>query len=555
MSLIDQIADVSVTATTSTQTRAGFGTMLIAAFKVPWSSGARMRTFGTLAAMVTAGFLTTDPAYQMAATAFAQDIAPKRVKVGRRTRAFTQVVHLIPAAPANDEVYTALVDGFTATYTGDGDATVAEVRTGLAAAINALADADAIVTSLASTTGEQELDGAELNGAVGARAMNPPRAITLTLSSHADWDATTAYVDGLDVAGNAILDSFAIPNGGNATVAGTLGLHFAKVTQVTIPAASGTGGTVTVGTRAPVTASVSGSNVVCTAPVAGELHSFELVTGNLTMADATTAPALADDLNELLAFDPDFYGLCLDSNSHAELLLASAWAETNKRFFCYQTADSACGDPSVTTDIMSVLKASARGYTHGDFFPAIAASDGWLAAGILGQHLPTTPGASTIAFKTIRNVTRRAVSDSFIAAIVTTPDSTGKNGNLYLDFAGVPGTFPGMMASGEWADVVRGLDDFRADVKARFLAIQTANAKVPFTDNGTDLFRAAVIASIKARITTGLFAASPVFTVTATPVAETSALDRSARRFNGITYSAPLAGAILYTRASGTATI
>nr|MBK7066891.1 hypothetical protein [Deltaproteobacteria bacterium] len=58
-----------------------------------------------------------------------------------------------------------------------------------------------------------------------------------------------------------------------------------------------------------------------------------------------------------------------------------------------------------------------------------------------------------------------------------------------------------------------------------------------------------------AGIKSQLFAASPVFTVTATPVAETSALDRSARRFNGISYSAPLAGAILYTEAAGTAAI
>jgi hypothetical protein len=112
-----------------------------------------------------------------------------------------------------------------------------------------------------------------------------------------------------------------------------------------------------------------------------------------------------------------------------------------------------------------------------------------------------------------------------------------------------------MMAAGEWSDVVRGLDDFRADVKARFVAVQFANGKVAFTDNGTDLFRAAVVASIKARIKTGLFAASPAFTVVATPVAETSALDRSARRFNGVRYSAPLAGAILYVTAAGTAAI
>ena len=124
-----------------------------------------------------------------------------------------------------------------------------------------------------------------------------------------------------------------------------------------------------------------------------------------------------------------------------------------------------------------------------------------------------------------------------------------------MDSNGTNGTFPGMMAVGEWADVVRGLDWFRSDVKARFLAVQLANGKVPFTDNGTDLFRAAVVASIKAGIKSQLFAASPVFTVTATPVAETSSGDRSARRFNGISYSAPLAGAILYTEAAGTAAI
>ena len=177
------------------------------------------------------------------------------------------------------------------------------------------------------------------------------------------------------------------------------------------------------------------------------------------------------DLDQIQAADPDWYGLALDSNSQAEVQVAAAWAETNRKYFFYQTADSDCGDSSVTTDVMSVVKAAAYSYTFGFYYPGIGLSDGWLAAGTLGKDLPTTPGSATVAFKTIAGVTRRTVSDSFIAAIVTTPDSVGKNGNLYLDFNGVPATFPGMMAVGEWADVVRGLDDFRSDVKARFLAI------------------------------------------------------------------------------------
>jgi len=558
MSLIDQIANVSVTATTSTQTRQGFGTALLAVCKVPWTSGARVRTYGSLAALVTAGFLTTDPAYRMAASAFAQNPAPTRVKIGKRSNAFTQVVHLIPAAPVAapaTETYTAEVDGLTATFTTDGvDDVVADVRTGLAAAINVLtgADVDAIIATGASTASEQTLTTADLDGLIGDAVMDPPRRLSFTFNSSTDWDPSEIVVTGKDYAGATITETFAVAT--STTASGTK--YFRQVTGVVIDAQTGTGGTFTMGVLASVTATVSGSSVVCTSAVAGLLHSFKLVTGNLTMQDETAAVSgFETDLNELLAFDPDFYGLALDSNSQAEVQVAAAWAESNKRFFLYQTADSDCGDPSVTTDVMSVLKAAGYERSLGFFYPGIALPDGWLAAGALGKDLPTTPGSATLAFKTIAGVTRLNVSDAFIAAIITTPDSAGKNGNLYLDFAGTAGTFPGMMAAGEWADVVRGLDDFRADVKARFLAIQLANSKVPFTDNGTDLFRAAVIGSIKARITSGLFAAAPAFTVTATPVAETSALDRSARRFNGVNYSAPLAGAILYTTAAGTATI
>jgi hypothetical protein len=559
MSLIDQIADVSVTATTSTQTRAGFGTLLLAVCKVPWTSGARVRTYGSLAAMVTAGFLTMDPAYEMARAAFAQNPAPTRVKVGQRNNLFTQIVHLIPAAPVSGsatETYTAEVDGLSASFTSDATPTVAEVRTGLAAAINVLTgvDVDAIIATGGSTTGTQTLTGASLDGATGGDTMTPPRRLSFTFSSHADWDATMVTVEGLDQDGEGISETFLIPNGGNATVEGST--YFASVTSVVIPAQSGSGGTFTMGVRASVTATVSGSSVVCTSAVAGRLHRFKLVTGNLTMQDETAAVSgFETDLNQLLAFDPDWYGLALDSNSQAEVQVAAAWTETNKKFFAYQTADSDCGDPSVTADVMSVLKAAAYSRSLGFYYPGIGLSTGWVAAAALGKDLPTTPGSATLAFKTLAGVTRLSVSDSFIAAIVTTPDTTGKNGNLYLDFNGTPATFPGMMAVGEWADVVRGLDDFRSDVRARFLSIQLTNGKVPFTDNGTDLFRAAVIASIKARIKTGLFAASPAFTVVATPVAETSALDRSARRFNGISYSAPLAGAILYVTAAGTAAI
>jgi hypothetical protein len=109
------------------------------------------------------------------------------------------------------------------------------------------AAATAIVsTPVATALTAQTVSGASLDGAVGQGLISPPKNVTLTLSNHADFDATTAVVTGEDEEGQVIEEDFAIPNGGNATVTGAK--IFAKITSIYIPAQSGTGGTLTVGT-------------------------------------------------------------------------------------------------------------------------------------------------------------------------------------------------------------------------------------------------------------------------------------------------------------------
>jgi len=109
-----------------------------------------------------------------------------------------------------------------------------------------VADVDAIIATLGSTAGIQTLTGASLDGVVGAGAIPHPRNLVIVLSSHVDWDATTAVIIGTDIDGAALSEDFAIPNAGNATVTGAKA--FKTVTSVVIPAQSGTGGTATIGT-------------------------------------------------------------------------------------------------------------------------------------------------------------------------------------------------------------------------------------------------------------------------------------------------------------------
>jgi hypothetical protein len=108
-------------------------------------------------------------------------------------------------------------------------------------------DDDAIIASgVASTTGAQILSGATLNGVTGVSEIWPPRNVTLTFNSHADWDLTTAVVEGLDSYGAPCQETFLVPNGGNIVLTGTI--CFSRVLQVRLMAQTGTNGTLKVGT-------------------------------------------------------------------------------------------------------------------------------------------------------------------------------------------------------------------------------------------------------------------------------------------------------------------
>ncbi len=118
-----------------------------------------------------------------------------------------------------------------------------------------LASVNAILaTGGASSASLQTLLAASFNGTIGAGIMSPPRQPEMVFSSHANWDATTATITGTDVNGATITDTFAIPDGGNATVLGTSGRYFATIVSIAIPAQSGASGTFTVGFTAKLPA-------------------------------------------------------------------------------------------------------------------------------------------------------------------------------------------------------------------------------------------------------------------------------------------------------------
>ena len=381
---LSQLADIQIDRATRTPSQVGFGRPLVAAYHT--KNADRVRSYADVSELVADGFNPYDRAYQLVAAMLSQEPAPPVVSLGRRALAFTQVVDLTPtAAPAIGDVTTAKVDGLTATFTATAT-TIANVCTGLAAAINALGDVDAIVATGASSASEQTLSGASLDGASGGASLGQPRNITFTFSAHANWDATTATLNGLDGNGAAQTESIAIPNGGDATVTSTK--RYLQVTSIVIPVQSGTSGTFTVGTRAPVTAvGSSGTKVVCTS-AAGELHSFERVTaGNLLLKDQTANPGIATDLNAIQDANDDWYGLVLDSQGAAEAAAAAAWIETAKKLFAVQTSDTDLLASGSFTCLGYALKNAGYTRTTLWFHPKLGTADSLVAAAIMGDAI------------------------------------------------------------------------------------------------------------------------------------------------------------------------
>jgi len=122
----------------------------------------------------------------------------------------------------------------------------AQTDTGASYTIGVAADAGCIASGSSSASAQLLDANSEFNRArIGNRVMDNPRALSVVLSSHANWDATTMVVHGLDAQLQPLSENFTIPNNGNTTLTGAK--YFKQVTRVEIPAQSGTSGTFTIG--------------------------------------------------------------------------------------------------------------------------------------------------------------------------------------------------------------------------------------------------------------------------------------------------------------------
>jgi hypothetical protein len=281
--------------------------------------------------------------------------------------------------------------------------------------------------------------------------------------------------------------------------------------------------------------------ITIASPTAGTLNRYRNWTSNFNFSDQSADGGIAADLNAVYAEDPNFSGFDIDSHSKAENLGAAAWAESNKKMFVPQSCDSDVGDVAVTTDVASTIVTNAYRYT----FMLYNGNDTKAFAGfglLCGRYAACPiPGNETLALKSIAGVATDALPQAFINAAT----AASKRATVYVlqnSVAVTQSGVNGQMGSGEWADVVRGVDWLATSVQIRLFARMVNAPKVAYTDAGADSLAGTVEAVEREAVGYSILDS---FTTPAGPkVATIDATTRGQRSYGPITGSARLSGAI-----------
>lgn len=183
---------------------------------------------------------------------------------------------------------------------------------------------------------------------------------------------------------------------------------------------------------------------------------------------------------------------------------------------------------------------SALTYFAGFVYPNCA----WI-----GLQLATNPGATTWKFKQLSGIVATGLDR------LTTAEeafAVGKSCNLYtlLGSTGSGFTHEGVMASGRYIDIQRGIDFMEARLGEATAALLLNTPKIPYTDAGMAVLEATISQQMNSYIGFGILGPllntidGALFRILIPKVADQLTADRAARLVKGIEVSAQLAGAI-----------
>lgn len=259
---------------------------------------------------------------------------------------------------------------------------------------------------------------------------------------------------------------------------------------------------------------------------------------------------LADDLAAIKIADGDWYGLSVLRGAIAEGEAVGAWVESNKKLCILSESNTTAinGGSSLASELQTDNYFRSKSIYRRDssHFPAVA----WLA-----RNLTIDPGRSTFEYQPLAGEPAEQLSTTQQANL------EGVNGSAVLDYGGKFVTHNSKVAAGEWLDVIRDRDWFEVRMQQEIvnltLRMSALGKKLPFTDGGAASLESVVRQVLNEGIKADFLSPDvpegqdDPFIINVPRARDVSNVNRQARRFGPITFSANIAGAIFLTTLNG----
>jgi hypothetical protein len=306
----------------------------------------------------------------------------------------------------------------------------------------------------------------------------------------------------------------------------------------------------------PVTATDNVTNFNLTADVAGNPFSVVLTANpsdNMVLTTTTANKNSASELSRLRQVDDDFYFVLMTSRTDQDIMHLAAYVETLIKLFAYTTnqADSKNLAPATdTTSIMAKLKALNYDRTFG-----VWSEDDYPEAAWVGKNAPKDPGSITWKFKNVNGIVADNLTSTEKGNITGTVDSIHKNGNVYTTIGGIAMFEEGIVASGEFIDIMHGTDWIQVRIQENVFYLLTNEDKIPFTDKGAQQIVTQIEQILTLAVNNGILKNDPAPTVTVPKVADIIAADKAARFLQNVKFEGQYQGAVHKVKIEGTLTV
>lgn len=273
----------------------------------------------------------------------------------------------------------------------------------------------------------------------------------------------------------------------------------------------------------------------------------KVIVGRKDAADADWAAALTAINNE----NGDWYRFVIlpvvTATPNDEYLDAAEWTETQKKRLFIQTLETDTLNAALSTDLAAQLKALGYERTVVQYHLA-ANTDEYAHASWVGEGSPFDPGSSTWAYKTLKGVTADKLTTGQKSA------AWGKNCNTYTTVGGVSITEKGVVASGEFIDILDGIDWIESRLQETVFGSLVNLRKIPYDDSGIQMIRGLVKSVLDEAGRKGILQGDTI-EVTAPKYKDIPSADRMARHLPDIKFTALLQGAIHTVAISGVVSV